>query len=65
MGTISVLLAVATGAVIAFAGAVHALIFALRPLLIRFLPDDMFGPDGLFIDTRHGLGIFDRHGGET
>ncbi|MEZ5713750.1 MAG: hypothetical protein R3D85_00385 [Paracoccaceae bacterium] len=61
MGMISFLLIWLLAPVVVVTGAVHALIFALRPLLVRFLPDDMFGPGGMYIDTAQGLGIFDRH----
>ena len=59
MGTIALLLAWGIGALIGAAGAMHALVLALRPLLVRLLPDDMFGPDGMYIDTAEGQGIFD------
>jgi len=29
-------------------------------LLAPILPNDVAGPDGLFVDTRHGKGVFDR-----
>ncbi len=60
MGMVSFLLVGMLAPVVVATGAAHALIFALRPLLVRFLPDDLFGPGGLYIDTAAGQGIFDR-----
>jgi hypothetical protein len=59
MGTLAILLAWAVGAVVAVTGVMHALIFVLRPLLVWLLPDDMFGPDGMYVDTKSGEGILD------
>lgn len=59
MGTIVFFLAWGLGMLFAASGAIHALVLALRPLLVRLLPDDMFGPNGMYIDTKNGEGIFD------
>ncbi len=35
------------------------MVWILRPLLVRFAPLDMCGPEGWFIDTRNRSGILD------
>ena len=59
MTTIVFALATAVAALFLATGALHALLFALRPVLVRLLPDDLCGPDGMYIDTTHGRGILD------
>jgi hypothetical protein len=59
MTTIISALAATVAALLLATGALHALLFALRPVLVRLMPDDLCGPDGMYIDTAHGRGILD------
>ena len=39
-------------------GGAAVLVWALRALMLRFLPDSLAGPGGMLIDTTGRLGLF-------